>query len=73
MTFGSATLVRSLLQLGLVDELRLQIGANAVGHGTPLFGGPIPGRLTLVDASVPEGSQNAVLTYAIEPETEPPD
>ena len=73
VTFGSATLVRSLLQLGLVDELRLQIGANAVGHGTPLFGGPIPGRLTLVDASVPEGSQNAVLTYAIEPETEPSD
>ncbi|HJR88760.1 MAG TPA: dihydrofolate reductase family protein [Aeromicrobium sp.] len=69
VTFGSATLVRSLLQLGLVDELQLQVGANAVGRGgRPLFDGPIPGRITLVDASVPEGSQNAVLTYALSPE-----
>jgi dihydrofolate reductase len=69
VTFGSATLVRSLLHLGLVDELKLQVGANAVGRGgRPLFDGPIPGRVTLVDASVPEGSQNAVLTYALSPE-----
>jgi dihydrofolate reductase len=66
VTFGSGRLVRSLLQLGLVDELQLQVGANAVGRGgLPLFDQPIPGRLTLADASVPEGSQNVVLTYTI--------
>ena len=69
VTFGSAMLVQWLLKLGLVDELQLQVGANAVGRGgRPLFDGPIPGRLTLVDASIPEGSHNAVLTYAISSE-----
>lgn len=68
LTFGSATLVRSLLRAGLVDELQLQVGANAVGRGgLPLFEGPIPGRLTLTDAYIPEESQNIVLTYAVEP------
>jgi dihydrofolate reductase len=67
LTFGSATLVRTLLRLGLVDELQLQVGANAVGRGgLPLFDARIPGRLTLVDAFIPEESQNVVLTYAIE-------
>jgi dihydrofolate reductase len=68
VTFGSGTLVKALLHLGLVDELILQIGANAVGpRGLPLFDGPIPGRLMLTDAYIPEDSQNVVLTYAIEP------
>lgn len=67
VTFGSATLVKGLLRLGLVDELHLQVGANAVGPGgLPLFDRPIPGRLTLTDAYIPEESQNVVLTYAIE-------
>ncbi|MGQ0849858.1 MAG: dihydrofolate reductase family protein [Actinomycetota bacterium] len=66
VTFGSGVLVRSLLQLGLVDELHLQVGANAVGTGgLPLFDAPIPGRITLADVRVPEGSQNAILTYVI--------
>ena len=67
VTFGSATLVKAMLRLGLVDELILQVGANAVGPGgLPLFDGPIPGRLTLTDAYIPENSQNVVLSYTIQ-------
>lgn len=67
VTFGSATLVQTLLGLGLVDELQLQVGANAVGRGgLPLFDRPIPGRVTLADAYIPEESQNVVLTYLID-------
>ena len=62
-----------VLRFGVAAEEDDTVVRAAVGHGTPLFNGPIPGRLTLVDASVPEGSQNAVLTYAIEPEAEPSD
>lgn len=73
VTFGSATLVQALLKLGLVDELRLQVGANAVGRGgRPLFDARIPGRLTLVEADVPDESQNIVLTYAIDYEDSEP-
>lgn len=37
MTSGSPTLVRALLRLGLVDELRLLIYPVVVGHGVRLF------------------------------------
>jgi dihydrofolate reductase len=36
-TTGSATLVRSLLELGLVDELHLLVHPIVVGHGKKLF------------------------------------
>ena len=36
-TTGSATLVRSLLTLGLVDELHLLVHPIVVGHGKKLF------------------------------------
>lgn len=71
VVFGSGMLVKELLRLGLVDELRLQVGANAVGTaGRPLFDGPIPGHVTLTDAYIPEDSQNVVLTYTID--SDPP-
>ena len=36
-TTGSATLVRSLLELGLVDQLHLLVHPIVVGHGKKLF------------------------------------
>jgi len=37
--FGSANLTASLLQLGLVDELRIMVNPIILGQGTPLFKG----------------------------------
>ena len=45
---GSPTLVRSLLEAGLIDELRLLVHPIVVGHGTHLFaadGATVPLRL----------------------------
>lgn len=48
---GSATLVRSLLELGLVDELRLLVHPLVVGSGAKLFeNGTAPVSLELVDS-----------------------
>lgn len=46
---GSATLVRSLLSHGLLDELRLLLHPLAVGHGARLFEDQTPHTLELVD------------------------
>ncbi len=50
-TTGSATLVRSLLEQGLVDELHLLVHPVVVGHGKKLFtdGAKVP--LKLVSAT----------------------
>jgi dihydrofolate reductase len=50
-TTGSATLVRSLLELGLIDELHLMVHPIVVGHGKKLFteGATVP--LKLVDST----------------------
>lgn len=37
--FGSADLTSSLLQMGLVDELRLMVNPVILGNGTPVFKG----------------------------------
>jgi dihydrofolate reductase len=48
---GSATLVRSLLEQGLVDELRLLVHPLVVGSGSRLFeNGTAPVSLELVDS-----------------------
>jgi dihydrofolate reductase len=48
---GSATLVRSLLERGLVDELRLLVHPLVVGSGAKLFpDGSPPVQLELVDS-----------------------
>jgi dihydrofolate reductase len=39
--FGSANLTASLMQLGLVDELRIMVNPVILGQGTPLFKGVI--------------------------------
>lgn len=60
---GGATLVSSLLNEGLIDELRLIVHPVVLGNGQSLFGG-VDGRLSLqlVEAK-PAESGRLVLTY----------
>ncbi len=62
VVFGSHTMWNGLLAAGLVDELRLMVGAVALGGGTPIFTGSAD--LTLLDVRRFEGSDNVVLKYA---------
>ena len=47
---GSATLVRSLLQDDVLDELRLLVHPIVVGRGKKLFEGDVQKKLKLVDS-----------------------
>jgi dihydrofolate reductase len=48
---GSATLVRSLLEAGLLDELRVMVHPVLVGRGARLFqDAPVPASLELTDS-----------------------
>jgi dihydrofolate reductase len=60
---GSPTLVRSLLQNDLLDELTLMVHPVVAGHGKRLFqdGGDLK-RLKLVDAKTTR-TGNVILTY----------
>jgi len=49
LIFGSHTLWTDLLAHDLVDELHLMIGHVTVGGGTPIFPGPRPLSLRLID------------------------
>ena len=60
---GSQTLVHTLLDNGLVDELRLMVFPVILGEGTRLFEGLGRSDLTLT-ASQHSGSGVAILTYA---------
>jgi dihydrofolate reductase len=63
LIFGSITLIRSLMKLGLVDELRLQTHPVVVGSGKRLFDDTgEPTRLTLAEVK-PLGAGVAELTY----------
>src|SRR5688572_5340763 len=59
---GSPTLVRSLLQEGLLDELKLMIHPVLVGHGKRFFSDGDLKRLKLVDSKV-TGTGVVILTY----------
>jgi dihydrofolate reductase len=61
--FGSATLCRTLMQRGLIDEYRLALVPVVLGGGSPLFK-PSPNRMrmTLVDAR-PLRSGCVILKY----------
>ena len=61
VTYGSRTMWNSLLEHGLIDELHLMIGPEAVGGGTPVFA--VPARLNLLEARTFEGSHNVLLRY----------
>jgi dihydrofolate reductase len=63
LIFGSIRLIRSLMKLGLVDELRLQIHPVVVGSGTRLFDDAgEPTHLTLAEVK-PLGAGVIELTY----------
>lgn len=62
LTYGSATLVRTLLRHGLVDELVLGVHPLVLGSGTRFFDDGLPDPLRLVDAATsPTGV--VALTY----------
>jgi dihydrofolate reductase len=64
LVFGSGALVRQLMQLGLVEQLNLQVHPVVVGRGQRLFddAAPAPIGLTLVDAKA-LASGVVLLTY----------
>jgi dihydrofolate reductase len=65
LVFGSRTLWNDLLVAGLVDELRLMVGAAVLGGGTPAFGtGPVP-PLRLATTRRRDGSDNLLLRYQV--------
>jgi dihydrofolate reductase len=51
LMYGSHTLLQTLLQNGLVDELVLGVHPVVLGAGAQLFGGGLPNPLKLVDAT----------------------
>jgi dihydrofolate reductase len=59
---GSASLVRSLLSEGLVDELRLMVYPVVLGGGKRLFDDSGPGS-SFALASVAKAGETAILTY----------
>ena len=63
LTYGSVTLVRTLLQHGLVDELVLGVHPVVLGTGTRLFDDGLANPLRLVDAT-PTATGVVALTYA---------
>ncbi|MHA7145143.1 dihydrofolate reductase family protein [Arthrobacter sp. TmT3-37] len=64
--FGSATTWSPLLELGLVDELIVLVGAALLGEGNKLYFGPRAG-LHLVDASILAGSELVKIRYLATP------
>lgn len=62
LVYGSATLARTLLAHGLVDELRLLVYPVVVGAGLRLFGEGVAATLDLVEAR-PMGGGVVALVY----------
>jgi dihydrofolate reductase len=61
--FGSANLTASLMQMGLIDELRIMVAPIVLGKGTPLFQNvDKPVKLKLLKART-FGNGNVLLTY----------
>lgn len=60
---GGGALIRSALDAGLVDTLRLHLAPVVLGSGTPLFTGAVP--RTLVQRSVRSTSTATHLTYDV--------
>jgi dihydrofolate reductase len=61
--YGSFTLMRTLLQHNLIDELNIGVHPLVVGAGKRLFDGASPGALRLV-AATPTSTGVVTLTYA---------
>ncbi len=65
--FGSANLSSTLMQHGLIDEIRLGVTPVILGRGNPLFkASPDRMRMKLIDAR-PTKSGCVILRYEIEP------
>lgn len=64
LMFGSQTLYNDLLQVGLVDELHVMLGAVVLGEGTPAIARSGL-ALQLLDTRRWEGSSNVLLRYAV--------
>jgi dihydrofolate reductase len=60
---GSATLVRTLLEHGLVDELRLMIFPIVLGTGARLFGEVSEPPVMILDSVKTVGEGIVILTY----------
>lgn len=65
VVFGSPTTWQGLLARGLVDELHLMVGPLMLGGGRPLPREHVRG-LRLRDVRRFDGSDNVVLTYAVD-------
>lgn len=63
LIFGSRTLWNDLLAHDLVDELHLMIGPVVLGAGTPLFNGPPPASLRLIDTRTWEAAGTVLIKY----------
>jgi dihydrofolate reductase len=66
LMFGSQTLWSDLLSHGLVDELHLMVGAKIVAGDRPVFAGVPTSELRLLGVRTWNGSDNVVLSYAVE-------
>lgn len=66
LIFGSQLLWTDLLAHGLVDELHLMIGAEVVAGDRPAFDGVPRTGLSLLGVRTWAGSDNVVLSYAVE-------
>jgi dihydrofolate reductase len=64
LVFGSRTMWNALLVAGLVDELHVMVGPALLGAGTPVFDGPSPVALRLLESRVLDGSQLVLTRYA---------
>jgi dihydrofolate reductase len=60
--FASRTMWNALLGKGVVDELHLMVGPNAIRAGIPLFDAPT--QLSLMEGRRLDGSDNALLRYS---------
>lgn len=60
--FASHTLWNGLLTEGVLDELHLLLGPDAIGQGIPLF--EAPAQLSLIECRRLDGSDNALLRYS---------
>jgi dihydrofolate reductase len=65
LIWGSLTVMRSLLEAGLVDELDLLIAPIALGAGTPLVAPEGPYRLIQIDVDVWPSATH--IRYAVDP------
>lgn len=60
--FASRTMWNALLADGILDELHLLVGPNAIGEGIPLF--EAPAQLSLIEGRRLDGSDNVLLRYS---------